>query len=87
LAKFLDDFQHHWPTDLDHMKVDYIRNGFDGYESLRLGNSRWRRLVEPRCGTKSVFHFDVQGSFAKTTHTGLPWLRYLRSLLNGRLHF
>ena len=23
--KFLDDFQQHWPTDLDHMKVDFIR--------------------------------------------------------------
>lgn len=30
-------------------------------------------------GSKSVFHFDVQGSVAKSTHAGLPWL-----LLNTR---
>ena len=28
---------------------------------------------------KSVFHFNVQGSVAKSTHSGLPWLRYIRS--------
>lgn len=27
---------------------------------------------------KSAFHFDVQDSVAKSTHCGLPWLRYLR---------
>jgi hypothetical protein len=86
-SKFLDDFQQHWPTDLDHMKVDFIRNGAEGNGSLRMGNSRWRRLAEQRCGAKSVFHFDVQGSVAKSTHTGLPWLRYLRQQLGTRLHF
>jgi len=52
-----------------------------------MGNSRWRRLAEQRCGAKSVFHFDVQGSVAKSTHTGLPWLRFLRQQLGERLHF
>ena len=84
---FLNDFQQHWPTDLDHMKVDYIRDGTEGSGLLRMGNSRWRRLAEQRCGAKSVFHFDVQGSVAKSTHTGLPWLRYLRQQLGKRLHF
>ena len=85
--KFLDDFQQHWPTNLDHMKVDFIRNGIEGNGVARMGNSRWRRLAEQRCGAKSVFHFDVQGSVAKSTHTGLPWLRFLRQQLGGRLHF
>lgn len=85
--EFLDDFQKHWPTDLDHMKVDLIRNGTEGKGSLRMGNSRWRRLAELRCKAKSVFHFDVQGSVAKSTHTGLPWLLYLRRQLGKRLHF
>jgi hypothetical protein len=40
-----------------------------------MGNSRWRRLTEERAGSaKSVFHFDVQGSVAKSTHAGIPWL-------------
>lgn len=85
--KFLDDFQQHWPTDLDHIKVDFIRNGIEGNGRTRMGNSRWRRLAEQRCGAKSVFHFDVQGSVAKSTHTGLPWLRFLRQQLGERLHF
>ena len=28
-------------------------------------------------GSKSVFHFDVQGSLAKSTHAGIPWLRFI----------
>lgn len=86
-SKFLDDFQQHWPSDLDHIKVDFIRNGIEGNGCVRMGNSRWRRLAEQRCGAKSVFHFDVQGSVAKSTHTGLPWLRFLRQQLGERLHF
>ena len=39
----------------------------------RMGNARWRRLTEERAGSaKSVFHFDVQGSVAKSTHSGFP---------------
>lgn len=84
---FLDDFQHHWPTDADHMYVDFIRDGSHGDGAARGGNSRWRRLCEERCKAKSVFHFDVQGSVAKSSHAGIPWLRYLRRNLGGRLHF
>jgi hypothetical protein len=44
--------------------------------------------TEQRAGSaKSVFHFDVQGSVAKSTHAGIPWLLYLRQRLGGRLHF
>jgi hypothetical protein len=84
---FLDDFQHHWPTDEDHLYVDFIREGLLGHGALRQGDSRWRRLAEQRCRAKSVFHFDVQGSVAKSTHSGLPWLRYLRRQLGSRAHF
>lgn len=84
---FLDDFQHHWPTD-DDLYVDAIRDGVHGHGSDRMGNSRWRRLTEERSrSAKSVFHFDVQGSVAKSTHAGLPWLRYLRRELGARVHF
>jgi hypothetical protein len=84
---FLHDFQRHWPTDEDHMYVDFIRDGSRGCGAERPGNSRWRRLAEERCRAKSVFHFDVQGSVAKSTHAGLPWLRFLRAELGERVFF
>jgi hypothetical protein len=87
-AAFLDDFQAHWPTDDDHMYVDFIRDGLHGNGAARMGNARWRRLTELRAGAaKSVFHFDVQGSVAKSTHSGIPWLRHLRHQLGDRVHF
>lgn len=85
---FLDDFQCHWPTDGDHIYVDFVREGVRGSGAARLGNSRWRRLTELRAGmAKSVFHFDVPGSVAKSTHAGLPWLRYLCQQAADRVHF
>ena len=84
---FLDDFQQHWPTDADHTYVDFIRDGLRGNGAERMGNPRWRRLAEQRCRAKSVFHFDVPGSVAKSTHAGIPWLRYLRRQLGERVHF
>jgi len=85
---FLDDFQRHWPTDGNHTYVDFVRDGQVGNGSARAGNTRWRRLTEVRAGSaKSVFHFDVQGSVAKSTHSGLPWLRFLRQQLGDHVHF
>src|SRR4051794_11168839 len=72
---FLDDFQRHWPTDDDNMYVDFIRDGLHGNGAARSGDSRWRRLADVRSRAKSAFHFDVQGTVAKSTHAGLPWLR------------
>jgi hypothetical protein len=84
---FLDDFQRHWPTDED-IYVDFVRDGACGNALARSGNRRQRRLTEVRAGTaKSVFHFDVQGSVAKSTHAGLPWLRHLRLASGRRVHF
>ncbi len=85
---FLDDFQYHWPTDGDDTRVQFVRDGIVGDGAKRLGNSRWRRLTEERAGSaKSVFHFDVEGSVAKSTHSGLPWLRYLRLREGMQVHF
>jgi hypothetical protein len=84
---FLDDFQQHWPTDAPNTYVNSVRDGHVGNSEARTGNSRWRRLCEERCRAKSVFHFDVQGSVAKSTHSGIPWLRYLRHELGDRVHF
>ena len=85
---FLEDFCQHWPTDHDLTYVECVRTGACGQGRARGGNARWRRLAEERSGTaKSVFHFDVPGSVAKSTHAGLPWLRQLRRQLGARLHF
>jgi hypothetical protein len=85
---FLDDFQRHWPTDGDQVYVDFIRDGSVGNGAERMGDPRWRRLCEIRArAAKSVFHFDVQGQVAKSTHAGLPWLLYLRRQCGDRLHF
>jgi len=73
---FLEDFQAHWPTDEEHVYVDFVRDGLIGNGAAREGNPRWRRMAEERCRAKSVFHFDVQGTVAKSTHSGIPWLLY-----------
>jgi hypothetical protein len=85
---FLDDFQRHWPTDDEHTYVDFVRDGLRGNGAERGGSARWRRLTEERAGgAKSVFHFDVPGSVAKSTHAGIPWLRFMRRQLGPRVHF
>ena len=85
---FLEDFRRHWPTDEGHTYVDFVREGLYGDGAARSGNSRWRRLTERRVRTaKSVFHFDVPGSVAKSTHAGLPWLHDLHRQVADRVHF
>ena len=84
---FLDDFHRHWPTDEKNTYVDFVRDGAAGKGALRTGNSHWRRVAEERSRAKSVFHFDVQGSVAKSTHAGLPWLRFIRQQLGPGVHF
>ena len=87
-ATFLEDFQRHWPTDEKSTYVDFVRDGVCGNSTARSGNRRWRRLTEVRAGgAKSVFHFDVPGSVAKSTHAGLPWLLYIRKHLGDQIHF
>lgn len=86
--RFLDDFVSHWPTHEDHVYVDFVRDGAAGNGAARLGDPKWRRLTERKSGAaKSVFHFDVQGSVAKSTHSGIPWLRHIRRELGTNVHF
>ncbi|MBL9173147.1 MAG: hypothetical protein JNL10_06415 [Verrucomicrobiales bacterium] len=66
--------------------MDQVQEGTVGNGGARSGNARWRRRTEERCGAKSVFHFDVPGSVAKSTHAGLPWLRFLQRELASQLH-
>jgi hypothetical protein len=68
--------------------VDFVRDGHCGNGAARTGDPRWRRLTEERArATKGVFRFDVQGSVAKSTHSGIVWLRFLRRQLGSRVHF
>ena len=74
---FLDDFQRHWPTD-ENIYVESVLEGREGNGAARSGDRGWRRITEKRAGgPKSVFHFHVQGSVAKSTHAGIPWLRFI----------
>jgi hypothetical protein len=80
---FLVDFQKHWPTDEPNTYVDFVRDGICGNGAARTGHRRWRRLCEERTKrAKSVFHFDVTGQVAKSTHAGLPWLLFRRPFFN-----
>ncbi|MEY4385533.1 MAG: hypothetical protein RLY20_816 [Verrucomicrobiota bacterium] len=86
--KFLDDFHQHWPTDVDHNYVCFVRDGQRGLAAQRQGDSSWLRLTERWTATaKSVFQFDVQGQVATSTHAGLPWLRFIRQRCGERVHF
>ena len=85
---FLNDFVNHWPSHKDNTSLELIINGYTGSGCMRTGNSRWRRLTEQASkGAKSVFHFNVPGSVAKSTHAGLPWLRFIRNEYKTAVHF
>jgi hypothetical protein len=79
---FLMDFCRHWPTDQKETTVRSLREG-----NPRSGNSKARRHIEILAKAKSVFHFDVPGSVASSTHAGLPWLFWLRQKAGASLHF
>jgi hypothetical protein len=84
--QFLDDFCKHWPTDQEHTYVDFIRDRKGGPPD-RTGSNKDLRLTEKwTSSAKSVFQFDVQGSVAKSTHAGLPWLRRIKSEVGEKVH-
>lgn len=80
----LADFCRLWPLHQPEVSVDALRKR--AANAQRLGNARWRRLTDQVAGAKSVFHFDVPGSVAKSTFTGLPWVQFLRQSLGAGLH-
>lgn len=83
--EFLDDFCEHWPTDQDSIFVDHIR-----IDVGRTGDSAELRLCEKYTSSaKSVFQLDGQGAVGKSTHTGIPWLRLIRThpQISGKIHF
>ena len=83
--QFLRDFVRHWPLAEPRVSVDSVRDN-----NPRTGDPSELRLCEKWTATaKSVFRFDVQGSVAKSTHAGLPWLLWLREIptIRSRVHF
>ena len=83
--EFLDHFHALWPTDRDHMYIDFVRDN-----APPSGDSRELRLCEQwTSSAKSVFQFDVQGSVAKSTHAGIAWLKIIRDQpgLLDNVHF
>jgi len=80
--EFLADFVTHWPTHLDHVYVDFVRDGSlhrhgkAPAPGQRVGNTDEFRLTERwTSSAKSVFQLDGQGTVGKSTHAGIPWLK------------
>lgn len=83
---FLDDFYEHWPTDQEHTYVDFMRDRDEGPPDRTGSNTDYRLTEKWTSSAKSVFHFDIQGQVAKSTHAGLPWLRRMRNEVGDKLH-
>lgn len=83
---FLEDLLAHWPTGERGISIKRIRAGEVGQGAQRSGSAKWRRACERLTRAKSVFHFDVPGSVAMSTHAGLAWIHALRVELGAGLH-
>ena len=80
-AGFLDDFCENWPTDKETVEECRAENPCSGQPTEFRLTEKWTSSA------KSVFRFDGQGSVAKSTHSGLPWLRWMRSGAGETVHF
>ncbi len=83
-TSFLRDFQGRCPADEPGRRVCDLAWGPD--RRSKWGDARSRRIVDCRTGGKSVFHFNVPGSVAHSTHAGLPWLLRIREA-RPEVHF
>ncbi|MFN9992846.1 MAG: hypothetical protein ACK54H_05835 [Phycisphaerales bacterium] len=82
---FLQDFAAHWPSDRHALRT--IREGHAGSAAKRQGDATWKRACERASSSaKSVFLFDVNGTVAHSTHTGLAHLLRIRREL-PEVHF
>lgn len=86
--QFLEDFVAHWATGEETVSIDDLRANEKSLVQQRCGSSRELRLTESWSGSaKSVFQFDVQGSVAKSTHAGIPWLHWLKAKFQYQVHW
>ena len=80
--EFLADLVGYFPADQPGVALKDIDR------AARTGDTRDLRLCERwTSSAKSVFLFDVQGSVAKSSHAGIPWLKRLRDEAGDRIHF
>ncbi len=93
LVQKLWNYVHHWPTHGDHVYVDFVRDGLMHRDhgapapGQRTGTADELHIAERwTSSAKTVFQFDVQGSVAKSSHAGIPWLKWLRDQAGDRLH-
>jgi hypothetical protein len=78
---FLEYFCRRWHTDQEPVRKVITATPPTGKPNeLRL-TERWTSSA------RSVFDFRGQGQVASSTHAGIPWLRWLRRELGGRVHF
>ena len=77
----LDRFVARFPADIPGATVRALRAGAGAW-----GDARWRRECDRAAGAKSIFHFDVPGSVATSTHAGLAFVHRLRARHRDRLH-
>jgi len=90
---FLADFCRYWPTDEDFVYVDFVRDGVVWDRRPKPPGARTGRASEFRLcerwtsSAKSVFQFGMQGSVAKSTHAGIPWLKRIRESCGSAVHF
>ena len=90
---FLTDFCHYWPTHEPHCYIDFILDGnwwtrHQKPRGERTGTADELRLCEQwTSSASSVFRMHGQGCVGKSTHAGLPWLKFLRDECRDRLHF
>jgi hypothetical protein len=79
--QWLQRFAETWGTHRQSITVRQRR------QELHYQPAKTKRLTDQRAGAKSVFHFDVPGSVATSTHAGLPWLHELKQAHGSKLHF
>ena len=83
--QFLEHFNRSWPTDRDHMYVDFVREN-----DPPTGSPNELRLCEKWTpNATSIFQFDGRGTRPKSTHAGIIWLHEMRRRpgLLQRVHF
>ena len=79
---FLDYFCSQWQT--DQRSVEKAREA----RAQVMGNRTELRLTERwTSSAKSVFLLGGPGQVGKSTHAGIPWLRYIRRSVGEHVHF
>jgi hypothetical protein len=83
--EFLRAFRKRWPTHETAVEQALSRSPIPTIET---DIERFRLTDRWTSSAKSVFQFDVQGSVAKSSFAGLPWLLHIReNTTKHRVHF